>query len=586
MKTSQRSSKDKKRTISKADCASRVAKLKGYLDVPWSETSPTKKQGASAIESLEANPEILKSLSQQSFFEQGLLKIVSDQCPLCDNEWDQGVLKTHLQEKIKKGQQAAAVKSAIERAATETIQVIRTTTSDFEHLMSVAQALGLNELESSLKESSIQLHDLEASVLRPIENLAAAKIAFSGLGACIPNTTKAILETLDAEVNKLPDLTAEEAAKQYLVLTDERLRLFRSSRSEHEVLKKRAAIAMATLTHFSNVSEKTLTTLYSQVEKDFARYYQMLNSDDEGGFSAKLSPADGSLNFEVDFYGRGQFPPNAYHSEGHQDGMGLCLYLALSKRLLGSSFSICLLDDVLMSVDSSHRREVCKLLKTEFQNVQLVITTHDEVWGKQLSLEGVVTSKNLLHFRKWTVADGPAAWDLGEVWAEIEKSLGENKVADAAGTLRRYLEFLMGELSFKLRAPMEARPTANYELGDLMPSVAGRIKELFKKANVAANSWNQKDVVEKISAMSSDFGAKYSATSAEQWAVNASVHYNEWANLSPSDFRKVLEAFKNLIATLQCGACNSWLYVSPIKGQPEIIRCECGASNFNLRAKQ
>ena len=133
---------------------------------------------------------------------------------------------------------------------------------------------------------------------------------------------------------------------------------------------------------------------------------------------------------------------------------------------------------------------------------------------------------------------------------------------------------------------MEARPTANYELGDLMPSVAGRIKELFKKANVAANSWNQKDVVEKISAISSDFGAKYSATSAEQWAVNASVHYNEWANLSPSDFRKVLEAFKNLIATLQCGACNSWLYVSPIKGQPEIIRCECGASNFNLRAKQ
>ncbi|MGE4107733.1 MAG: AAA family ATPase [Bacteriovoracia bacterium] len=579
-------SKEKKRTISKTDCSVRVSKLKTNLDKPWGKTSVVKKQGSDAIISLESNPEILQSLSQQTFFEQGLLKIVNDSCPLCDEEWDQGDLRTHLQEKIKKGQQAAAVKSAIEKAATETVQVIRTNASDFEQLTTVAQTLGLVEVEKALKEAASQLRDLEASLLRPVENLAGAKNAFNGLQSCIADTTKRFLDTLEAEVNKLPDLTAEEGAKQYLVLADERLRLFRSARSEHDVQKKRAAIATATLAHFTNVSEKTLTTLYSQVEKDFARYYQMLNSDDEAGFSAKLSPTDGSLNFEVDFYGRGQFPPNAYHSEGHQDGMGLCLYLALSKRLLGESFSLCLLDDVLMSVDSSHRREVCKLLKTEFQSVQLIITTHDEVWGKQLSLEGVVTNKNLLHFRKWTVADGPAAWDMGEVWTEIEKDLGESKVTDAAGTLRRYLEFLMAELSFKLRATVEARPTANYELGDLMPAVAGRIKDIFKKANAAANSWNQKDVVEKVSALSSDFGSKYTATNAEQWAVNASVHYNEWVNLSPPEFRKVLDAFKALIATLQCGGCKAWLYVSPIKGQPETVRCECGTINFNLRPKQ
>jgi recombinational DNA repair ATPase RecF len=578
-------SKDKKRSISKTDCSSRITKIKGHLDNAWGESSTIKKQGSEAIASLESNPEILKSLSQQTFFEQGLLKIIDDHCPLCDKEWDQTELKTHLQDKIKKGKQAAAVKSAIEKAATETIQVIRTNASDLEQLTTVAQTLGLTDVENGLKESASQLRDLEESVLRPIENLAKAQNVFKGLQYCVADTTQGLLDTLAAEVNKLPDLTAEEAAKQYLVLADERLRLFRSARSEHDVLKKRAAIAAATLTHFTNVSEKTLTTLYSQVEKDFARYYRMLNNDDEAGFSAKLSPADGSLNFEVDFYGRGQFPPNAYHSEGHQDGMGLCLYLALSKRLLGDSFSLCLLDDVLMSVDSNHRREVCKLLKTEFQNIQLVITTHDEVWGKQLSLEGVVTSKNLLHFRKWTVADGPAAWDMGEVWTEIEKDLGENKVSDAAGTLRRYLEFLMAELSFKLRATVEARPTANYELGDLMPAVAGRIKDIFRRANTAANSWNQKDVIEKVSTLSSDFGAKYAATNAEQWAVNTSVHYNEWVNLSPPEFRKVLNAFKNLIATLQCAGCQSWLYVTPPKGQAENMRCECGSLNFNLRPK-
>ena len=66
----------------------------------------------------------------------------------------------------------------------------------------------------------------------------------------------------------------------------------------------------------------------------------------------------------MNFYERGLFPPAAFHSEGHQDGMGVCLYLALMKRLFGDRFTIALLDDVVMSVDAGHRYQFCKLLKT------------------------------------------------------------------------------------------------------------------------------------------------------------------------------------------------------------------------------
>jgi lipopolysaccharide biosynthesis regulator YciM len=50
--------------------------------------------------------------------------------------------------------------------------------------------------------------------------------------------------------------------------------------------------------------------------------------------------------------------------------------------------------------------------------------------------------------------------------------------------------------------------------------------------------------------------------------------------------RIVLAAFKSMVATLHCGSCNSWAYVSPIKGELETIPCECGSANFNLRPKQ
>jgi hypothetical protein len=46
--------------------------------------------------------------------------------------------------------------------------------------------------------------------------------------------------------------------------------------------------------------------------------------------------------------------------------MGVCLYLALMKRVLGDRFRFAVLDDVVMSVDQGHRKQFCRLLKTRF----------------------------------------------------------------------------------------------------------------------------------------------------------------------------------------------------------------------------
>src|SRR6266581_1895103 len=102
---------------------------------------------------------------------------------------------------------------------------------------------------------------------------------------------------------------------------------------------------------YCSVLEEELNALYEEVQEDFSTYYRAINGDDESKFTAKLTPSEGKLDFDVNFYERGLFPPGAYHSEGHQDGMGVCLYLALMKRLFGDSFTIALLDDVVMSVD-------------------------------------------------------------------------------------------------------------------------------------------------------------------------------------------------------------------------------------------
>src|SRR5262249_24502055 len=161
-------------------------------------------------------------------------------------------------------------------------------------------------------------------------------------------------------------LPERDAAQKYLLVCDERLDFYRTNRAKEARLKAQADAAERTKILFESTVEEHLGRLYSSIEQDLVRFYRFINDDDEGNFQARLDPKKGKLALDVDFYDRGLFPPGAYHSEGHQDGMGLCLYLALMKQLLGSRFTFCVLDDVLMSVDKGHRKQVCALLKKEF----------------------------------------------------------------------------------------------------------------------------------------------------------------------------------------------------------------------------
>lgn len=126
-------------------------------------------------------------------------------------------------------------------------------------------------------------------------------------------------------------------------------------------------------------------------------YYKFLNQDEEK-FTAKLVDQKSTVDLKVDFYDRGLHPPHALHSEGHQDSMGICLFLALMKKIKGTGFSFALLDDVMMSIDTGHRKRLCELINNQFSDTQFVITTHDPVWARQLKEHGVVIKKNLFHF--------------------------------------------------------------------------------------------------------------------------------------------------------------------------------------------
>lgn len=416
--------------------------------------------------------------------------------------------------------------------------------------------------------------------LLPLGDSLAVLRAEQGLPELAP-----VLEALATSVGNLPEPSSQDAARTFLVIAQERFQTLQSARRELSNARACAGRSADVFRIFGEVSTRELEAIYKRVEGTFSDYYRELNRDDESKFTAKLEPSLGKLGFDVDFYGRGHFPPGAYHSEGHQDSMGLCLYLALMGDLLGGGFTFAVLDDVRMSVDAGHRREVCRLLKQSFPNTQFVFTTHDEIWLRHMRSEGLVKGRNFAHFRTWTVDLGPAEWDDRDVWAEVTDHLAKNDVRGAAALLRHYLEHFSKEVCDRLRASVEFRGDAQFMLNDLLPAATSTYGELLKKAKVAANSWGQKQVLVDIAAIEASYVNARSRSLVDQWQVNAAVHFNAWADFHRKDFEPLVQAFKDLTAAFVCPMCEEVYYVSPERGAKESLRCGCAAMNLNLLAK-
>ncbi len=266
--------------------------------------------------------------------------------------------------------------------------------------------------------------------------------------------------------------------------------------------------------------------------------------------------------------------------------MGLCLYLALQERLTGGLIDLVILDDVVMSVDADHRRELCRVLNKHFPGRQFLITTHDRTWASQLRSEGIVSSRDSVEFYNWHLETGPQVSYEVDIWKRIAADMEKRDVPAAAARLRRGSEDYFRTVCDRLRAPVVFKLSGQWELGELMQGAMSQYQTLLKKAKTAANSWNDKDGVAMFAELSSTAANIQSRTQIEQWAVNANVHYNNWAQFSPSDFQPVLEAFQDLFLLFECSQCSSLLSVTTIGPEMQGVKCSCGKVSWNLVEKK
>ncbi len=505
------------------------------------------------------------------------LKLTSDTCPLCDTPWDPDELQSHLEGKL---EHLKGVKSDLERM------------QKLSGELSNAIKNRLSSLVQVIKASSVLGLDQEVGVLHvykeDLERISASFDVDEYGGESIPLLTD--IEELGGKilqvaVDRYGEPSPEQTAWDKLNRLEENLKYYEENLIQYE--KSKSALNNALILHdaFIESRDHVLDSLYSEIKDRFVELYRQLHGNDEADFDADLVSEGAGVDFKVKFHGEGKHPPHALHSEGHQDSMGICLYLALAERLTQGYIDLIILDDVMMSVDAPHRRRICHLLADFFKGKQFFITTHDQTWARQLQSEGVIRSNNRVELSNWTIQDGPRINYMGDIWEPIDKDLSRNDVPSAAAKLRRGSEEYFGLVCSNLQAPVKYKFSGQNDLGDLLSGALSSYKKYLKQAKTAARSWENYEELDKLKTIEDCSKDVFGRINVERWAVNPAVHFNEWADFTPQDFKPVVDSFNSLFSLFQCDKCGTILHLVMSGGNPEAVKCNCGSVNWNLKGK-
>ena len=545
-----------------------------------------------SITKLKENPELLAEFEDLELMERAARFVDNStiDCPVCGASWPEGHLRSHLETKIATAQESQRVRKEVSEYSEALAIPLRNLIANVNALSEGLGTAGLetgDEDRSALDSWLVGLRALLAALTDPIEQYLDSEFSTEVVAKLlVPENVNDLLDRIEKAVQEaVPKPSPEQTAWDKLTRLDESVRVLRNRVQEEEIATLNFQRSKFLAEEYEKARDLVLEGLYSRIADRFVEFYCVLHDHESGHFGASLRPQGASLTFEVDFMGRGTHPPHALHSEGHQDSMGICLFLALNEELAEGELGLIVLDDVMMSIDTGHRRDVCRLIAEQFADSQFVLTTHDRTWAKQLKHERVVEASQVIEFTGWTLEGGPNTHRQLDLWEMIQSHLEQDDVNGAAFRLRRGSEGFFEDVCNALGAQVTYNSRMQWQLDDWLPAAMDQYKDLVRRGRRAALSWDDKDTVAALDERESVRKQIYDRTHVEQWSINTSVHYNHWEDMSKEDFSPVADAFRDLQDLFTCSTCGGLLEKIPRKGSLQVAKCPCGKVNWNLRQK-
>jgi energy-coupling factor transporter ATP-binding protein EcfA2 len=150
-------------------------------------------------------------------------------------------------------------------------------------------------------------------------------------------------------------------------------------------------------------------------------------------------------------------PPQKYFSESHLNCFGISFFLA-SVIAFNRENRFIVLDDVISSFDSNHRKRFADLLFEKFKDWQIILLTHEEEWFQYIRQ---LAKRNswLINEVKWhdknkTTYLEEKPNDIREL---IENSIASGNIDLLGNPIRKYLEHILKNICLNLEVKLSFR---------------------------------------------------------------------------------------------------------------------------------
>jgi len=486
-----------------------------------------------------------------------------DICPLCEQKIDREKVLSRIDNRLKVLRDLSEKASEIRKKSVSIIENLKGTSGKLDGTISKIEVLPeLTEERERLKDKLSILDDITKKVESakdlkneiPLQQIRQLKDNVNELMNSISGKCKQLFEEIG--------LTEKEKKVLEIVRLIEQARSkvkdISTVSSELQTYQKYYKLVENIYTAFSDTKKSKIQEVYDTIQGDMERFYSMLHPN-EPHKNIELTVALGrraSTEMKIESFGRKE-DPRALTSEGHLDSLGLCIFLAFVKKF-NEGCPLVILDDVVTTIDASHRNKIAELLLKEFKDYQLVITTHDRIWYDQLihfqralNVQGNFINMEII---QWDVNTGPRISPYKPRWEKILDKLGNNDKTGSGNECRIYLEWLLKEICEQLEVPVPFKRNGRYSVAELFDPAEKRIKNKLKDGDF------KKDLLNKFETLR-----------ATSFMGNLLSHDNpEIENLSIEEVKVFCNAVHNLHMAFLCPKCGRLLkYFRDSK----IVRC-------------
>lgn len=524
--------------------------------------------------SLERTEHIERELNTLDLVENGLSLVdeYDEACPLCQKQWDEDELVSHLEERKDHASHLQDLKSSVDNAYsklntllveyTENLEQLRTEiVDDYPEAAETIEKVTTRTLEwkEELNEGSFTEYPSDTTVHKDI----------------FQEELQQKLQQLSKKAEEDKDIKSATKQVDLLARADDRYDELQEKEERLEKTKNIESALESVQEAFLDARNRVLTKAFDEISTRFESYYEQMHQDEEAEeFSAVLEPTNTGVTFEPKFYDRGHHHPGAVHSEGHRDSMGLALFLAMSD-VGGEDIDILLLDDVMMSIDSEHRSNIANLLGEEISDrYQILLTTHDKTWDRHLQL--TQNFKKQVRFSKCSLGAGPLPVDsISDPWERIEYHLERDDVTAGAAWIRKTVEWYSRRACENLGAkvPYHKLEDDDFSIGGLFEAAIGRYQALLDSKGVVDETEYGQTLYtrEQVEAEREAVQEVIQEKERHLNLLNANVHYNEpeAAFYTGEELKNERDAFKKAFELLYCSDCGSWVK------NGDSVYCDC-----------